>query len=125
MSTANERQHGGDHYGTSEYQHWDWVTDCKLNYLLGCASKYVYRRKGEDRVLELEKAVHYLDKAAEQGVPGSIVLNRATCFWLFVTRNNVTMIDAAILWYIMEGAVNEAKKMIVVIIEETKQLNRL
>lgn len=120
MSTANERQHGGNHYKGTDYQHWDWVTDTKLHYLLGCASKYVYRRKGEDRVTELQKALHYLDKATENNVQGSITTGREAMFWKFVLNNDVKLYDAAALYFIMEGKLGQAASTIGTMLEELK-----
>lgn len=67
--TANDRQVGGDHYQKKEYQHWDWVCDINLHYLLGCATKYVARWRDKNGVQDLEKAIHYLDKAMERKIP--------------------------------------------------------
>lgn len=113
MGSANERQHGGDHYGGGEYQHWDWVTDIRLSYLLATASKYVgrWRKKGVPK-LDLEKALHYLDKAAEKHQTGSSVHNRAEYYWRYVTQNAVNMYDAMTLYHIMEGNIPAAKAAI-------------
>lgn len=67
-SVANQRQHGGDHYRHREYQHWDFVCDTGLHYLLGCATKYVSRWRKKNGREDLEKALHYVEKAAERGV---------------------------------------------------------
>ena len=64
--TVNDTQVGGTHY-KSTYQHWDFVIKHGLHYLLGCASKYVTRRKG-NRKEDLNKAIHYLQKAEEVGI---------------------------------------------------------
>ena len=63
MTSVNEKQVGGSHY-KSAYQHWDLVIKHNLHYLLGCASKYITRRKS-NRIEDLEKAVHYIEKAIE------------------------------------------------------------
>lgn len=68
LSNANARQHGGDHYQKREYQHWDFVCDTRIHYLLGCATKYVSRWKDKGGKLDLEKTVHYLEKAMERQV---------------------------------------------------------
>ena len=67
--SANDYQHGGEHYAT-EYQHWDFVSDLELHYLIGCASKYLTRWRDKNGVEDLRKAHHYLEKAIERGVPG-------------------------------------------------------
>lgn len=64
VSETNDYQIGGSHY-KAEYQHWDFVTDTNMPYLLGCATKYISRwrkKKGEE---DLRKAIHYIAKAEE------------------------------------------------------------
>lgn len=60
---VNEYQVGGTHY-QSNAQHWDWVEKNGLRYLVGCATKYVTRnrKKFATPILDLEKALHYIDK---------------------------------------------------------------
>lgn len=70
IDSANAKQFGGDHYKKHKYQHWDFVCDLELPYLIGCATKYVSRWRDKGKKLDLEKAVHYLEKAMERGVPG-------------------------------------------------------
>jgi hypothetical protein len=100
---ANERQVGGDHYKGAEYQHWDYAHDVKLHGLPWAASKYVSRHRKKNGKQDLEKAVHYYDKAEELGVQGSSVSQRMACFWRFVLENKLTMVEAMICWYIQEG----------------------
>ncbi|MAD98732.1 MAG: hypothetical protein Unbinned200contig1000_44 [Prokaryotic dsDNA virus sp.] len=54
-------QEGGDHY-QAEYQHWDWVIDCQLHYLVGNCTKYVSRWRKKHGIEDLNKAMSYLDK---------------------------------------------------------------
>jgi hypothetical protein len=63
---ANDIQVGGKHY-KSNYQHWDFVRDMQLDYFLGCATKYITRRK-VSRVEDLKKAHHFLTKKYEIAV---------------------------------------------------------
>lgn len=62
---ANDIQIGGKHY-QREYQHWDMVLDLNLNYLLGCATKYVSRWKDKNGLEDLKKSLHYISKAVER-----------------------------------------------------------
>ena len=63
--SQNKIQHGGDHY-QKEYQHWDFVHDCRMDYFMGNATKYICRKKrGVRRSQDLKKAIHYLRKRAE------------------------------------------------------------
>lgn len=66
--SANDIQHGGDHYKKRDYEHWDFVCDIKLHYLVACASKYVSRWRDKNGVEDLHKADHYLMKAQERGI---------------------------------------------------------
>jgi hypothetical protein len=63
---ANNYQIGGTHYSDTELQHWDFAMLNQLNYLLGCATKYVIRWKKKNGIEDLRKAVHYIAKAEEQ-----------------------------------------------------------
>ena len=63
----NSYQHGGQHYKI-EYEHWDFVHHCGMDYFMGNATRYIVRTKG-NRDLDLKKAVHYLRKRRELGYP--------------------------------------------------------
>ena len=67
--SANAIQIGGSHYN-GDYQHWDWVSDCNIHYLMGCATKYVVRWRKKNGLQDLEKAKHYLMKMEELIVEG-------------------------------------------------------
>lgn len=75
---ANDIQVGGDHYRGKTYQHWDWVCDIGLHYLLAAATKYVSRWRDKAGVQDLQKAVHFLKKAEERGIlaPGSSAIGQ-------------------------------------------------
>ena len=64
---ANDYQIGGSHYEKFKYQHWDFICDAKLHYLLGNAIKYL-RWRDKDGIDDLRKCCHYLAKAEERGV---------------------------------------------------------
>ena len=67
--SANDRQVGGEHYKAT-IQHWDIVHEQGWCYLVGAATKYLWRlgRKGDEakKLEDVEKAIHYLEKKAEQ-----------------------------------------------------------
>ena len=63
----NDMQIGGTHYRI-KYQHWDYVCDVRMPYVLACATKYVSRWRDKNGVQDLRKAIHYLAKAEERGV---------------------------------------------------------
>lgn len=64
---ANDYQVGGEHY-KSEYQHWDFVCDTDLHYILGCATKYIARWRKKNGIQDLHKASHYISKAEEEEI---------------------------------------------------------
>lgn len=61
---ANARQIGGDHYKT-DFEHWDWIEMNGIGYLEGCATKYLSRWRKKNGVIDLQKAIHYVDKIIE------------------------------------------------------------
>jgi len=64
---VNEMQIGGSHY-RKKYQHWDWVCDTRMPYLLACATKYVSRHQDKNGIEDLFKATHYLAKAESRSI---------------------------------------------------------
>lgn len=114
---ANDKQVAGTHY-QGEYQHWDWVHDLRLNYHAGNASKYVYRHRGKNGKQDLEKALHYINKAQELNLGGSIQVARHSIFWTFVTANKSTLMEGAALFHIMEGEWNLAAAAVQVLLEQ-------
>ncbi len=65
IPSANEIQVGGDHYKGDAYQHWDWIADCNIGYLAGCATKYIVRHKKKNGKQDLDKAIHFVQKLTE------------------------------------------------------------
>jgi hypothetical protein len=67
--SANDKQVGGAHY-KAEIQHWDIVKEREWCYLVGNATKYLWRlgRKGgpDKKIEDVQKAIHYLEKKLEQ-----------------------------------------------------------
>lgn len=55
------KQHGGDHYAKHTIQPWNIVDEYELNFYEGNALKYILRKKA-NRVEDLQKAIHYLEK---------------------------------------------------------------
>ena len=62
---ASERQVGGEHYKKYKIQPWDIVDEYGLDFYAGNALKYLLRDK-TDRLEDLKKARHYLDKLIEK-----------------------------------------------------------
>lgn len=64
-SQLRNKQVGGDHYKKHVIQVWDIIDAYDLNFWEGNALKYLLRQKG-NRVEDLQKAIHYLEKEAER-----------------------------------------------------------
>ena len=71
MSTANERQIGGDHYRRQAIQPWDFIIANGLDFMEGNVVRYVSRWRRKDGVNDLKKAAHYLQKMIEMAEAGS------------------------------------------------------
>jgi hypothetical protein len=57
------------HYTQGKIEVWDFIVDQKMDYLRGCALKYICRAPYKDDYVEdLKKAIAYLNKAIEQHV---------------------------------------------------------
>lgn len=52
-----------DHYNGNDIEHWDYVTELGYGYLLGCASKYVFRNRHKgSKNQDLDKVSAYCEK---------------------------------------------------------------
>lgn len=114
---ANQRQVGGSHYGGGEYQHWDYAHDAKLHGLTWTATKYVGRARKKNGKEDLEKALHYIDKAEELRIVGSTATYRVGAFWRYVTSNDLTMLEAQATWYMQEGEWEQARAAVNALIQ--------
>ena len=66
QDALRERQVGGDHYRQHEIQPWDVIDAYGLLFYEGNVLKYLLRRKVDtDRLTDLQKARHYLDKCID------------------------------------------------------------
>jgi hypothetical protein len=65
--SANETQVGGTHYKAGSYEPWDFIADCRMDYFVGNAVKYLSRHKLKGGDQDLRKAKHYLEKRMELG----------------------------------------------------------
>lgn len=63
--SANDIQHGGNHYKEKAIQVWDYIASNNLGYFEGNIVKYVSRWKEKNGVEDLKKAMHYLQKLIE------------------------------------------------------------
>ncbi len=67
MEDTYVEQVGGSHY-KKPYQHWDWVTDEEVPYLLAVATKYIDRWRTKNGIEDLKKSITYLKKAKVMGI---------------------------------------------------------
>jgi hypothetical protein len=58
------KQIDGNHYAKHKIQPWDIIDEWELDYYLGNVIKYVLRDK-DNQVIDLQKAIHYLEKKIE------------------------------------------------------------
>lgn len=65
MTTANEKQCGGQHYKAKPIQLWDFIAGNGIPYLEGNAIKYLCRHREKGGLADLEKAKHYIEKLIE------------------------------------------------------------
>jgi len=104
---VNDRQVGGSHY-RSDYQHWDWVTEHRLGYLEGCASKYVsrwWKKYGPVKGVEdIEKAKHYVQKIKDLHKTGLAVTG-------FSRLPDVSMAAFKTMQFGQKNGLNEAESL--------------
>jgi hypothetical protein len=65
MTTANDKQVGGDHYKQSNIQHWDWSWASGHDPFQYQITKYVDRHFKKNGLQDLLKAKHFLEKYIE------------------------------------------------------------
>lgn len=65
MTTANDKQCGGQHYKAKAIQPWDFIVANGLPFLEGNVVKYVCRHREKGGLADLEKAKHYIEKLIE------------------------------------------------------------
>lgn len=63
--SINQRQVGGSHYQKLDPAPWDVITAWNLGYLEGTALKYIARWRDKNGIEDLNKAIHFLQKAVE------------------------------------------------------------
>jgi hypothetical protein len=62
-----EYQVDGTHYTQHKIQPWDIIEEYELDFFEGSALGYLLRRKpGVPRAVDLEKALHYLEKCLQR-----------------------------------------------------------
>lgn len=98
------KQEGGDHY-QAEYQHWDWVQEAGIGYLVACATKYISRWRKKNGIEDLLKARTYLEKImTTRHLPGADWHYREGSYRKriaterFIEVNHIPYEEANIIW---------------------------
>jgi hypothetical protein len=115
---ANDTQVGGDHYNKNEYQCWDFICDLNLNYLIGCATKYVSRWRNKNGIDDLKKAKHYIQKASEVGIQAVDFSDWQNTKLSVEYRSQLSGDDSITMDYILRGKFRTAIRIIDVLIRE-------
>jgi len=95
-------QVGGTHYNKS-YDHWDWVMDTRVFYLLGNATKYVFRHSKKNGEDDIRKAISYFQKAEQYPLMDLMITNRnemasrSACTTLFANSPHLGLPEQDIL----------------------------
>lgn len=105
MNEANAKQVNGTHY-SSEYQHWDLVAGLELGYFQGQITKYLSRWKKKNGMQDLEKALHFLEKAAEVQATEHRVISQEV--GKFAEVNGLCSAEHAVLSYVAHGDLSNA-----------------
>lgn len=66
MSSALDRQEGGNHYKAMKIQPVEFIVANNLGYCEGNVIKYVCRHQAKNGVEDIDKAIHYLQLLKEQ-----------------------------------------------------------
>jgi len=125
MENPNDRQVGGDHYKGVDYEHWDFMTDCGMSWVPACATKYIFRYHKKHGIVDLEKALHYLDKAMARHVPApqaSESLKAITAKFCSQVQNLPARLA---LYAIVEGDYRRARAYVEETIEALRETQRL
>jgi len=90
-----------EHYTKNKIEHWDYVLKTQLGYLLGCATKYLFRsnHKGT-RNQDLDKVLAYVDKFVESKGETSITKDYIPSVALFDLLTDINDDVKNILWLI-------------------------
>ena len=113
MPDANDRQVGGSHYKIT-YQPWDFFCDIDLHFLPANALKYISRWREKDGIKDLNKAVHYLEKAIERDLMFTLLTGNTVDKWV----DQYDSADAMIMTLILRGEYSAAIECLHIVIEK-------
>lgn len=110
--SSNDIQIAGNHYQKRDYQHWDFVCDVNLHYLIGNATKYIARWRDKNGVEDLRKALHYISKAVERDVETHGIYKLSNQVFLARFCKQLEPIDKKIIEYIVYERYDKATKLL-------------
>ena len=124
MNSPNDYQVGGTHY-KSDYEEWDFNLDVYDGcFFLGNANKYITRWKKKDWVRDLEKALHYLEKAKENYTTGRMKIPlrktpecQSALVAHYVRANSIGLHEETIIRYLVAGSIIPAIALLKSLIE--------
>lgn len=124
---VDKKQVGGKHYKNEHffYQHWSMVIDTNMHYLLGCATKYISRWRDKNGLEDLEKSIHYIEKADESGIIVHHTPERNIYFEYFVDQFVLAEMkfEALTLDLVYRGMYGQATQLIRDTIKENSKTN--
>lgn len=102
MSKANQTQVGGSHYSKGvNYQVWDFVHETGLGFLAGTAVKYIVRHQDKNKLEDVDKALHYIQKLMELEKRKPL----ARFWWIWNRKKLARLTEAYLLTLAQEGAI--------------------
>lgn len=111
--SANEYQHGGDHYHNGATQHWDLVAILRLDYYLGNATKYLSRAHKKNGVEDYRKAAHYIQKRNELGWDNYIIKPRhVDLVYDFMRAQQMPPAAKDAMYLVLVGSYTDARQLI-------------
>lgn len=103
---ANARQVGGDHYGSNDFKHWDWVLSIGLPYLEAHATKYLTRWDKKGQALpDLEKTLHFIEKIKENAALCGMLIRMTRPGTRWLGRETDRFLKTNSIW---DGATGDA-----------------
>lgn len=67
---TTKKQIDGTYYVNMAIQPWELIARNRLDYFEGAAAKYLLRWRAKDGVIDLDKAIHYLERIKELALEG-------------------------------------------------------
>ena len=130
ITSADDRQVGGNHYKNGGYDHWNLALVVPYSYLEVCSTKYLARwRKKGSPITDLQKSLHYLQKLIEDGKPLSRNLTPPelrTEVARFGTANGLGDMERRFClilgWWVKREELSEAQEILLKLLDDAEAL---